>query len=41
MEKRIDVHRLVALHFVNNPNNYYYIKHIDENKLNNYYNNLK
>ena len=41
MEKRIDVHRLVALHFVNNPNNYYYIKHIDENKLDNYYNNLK
>lgn len=35
------VHRLVATHFINNPNNYGYINHIDEDKLNNHASNLE
>lgn len=35
------IHRLVALHFVNNPDQLPSINHIDENKLNNHYTNLE
>nr|QBK88364.1 MAG: HNH endonuclease [Mimivirus LCMiAC01] len=34
------VHRLLAIHFIENPNNYKYIHHIDGNKLNNNLKNL-
>jgi len=34
-------HRIVALHFIENPNNYPIINHIDENHLNNYASNLE
>lgn len=36
-----NVHRLVAYNFLNNPNNYKYINHKDENKLNNRIDNLE
>lgn len=35
------LHRLVALCFVENPDNKPYVRHIDSNKLNNHYSNLK
>ena len=34
-------HRLVAIHFIDNPNNLKEINHIDGDKLNNYYTNLE
>lgn len=34
------VHRLVAIHFVENPNNYTIVRHIDGNKDNNFADNL-
>ena len=34
-------HRLVALHFLENPNGYTQVDHIDENKANNHYTNLR
>lgn len=34
-------HRLVATYFVDNPNNYNTVNHIDMNKQNNYYKNLE
>lgn len=39
--KCIRVHRLVALIFVPNPNNYIEVNHIDGNKRNNHYKNLE
>lgn len=39
--KSVKIHRLVATHFVENPGNKKNIKHIDDNKLYNYYLNLK
>ena len=39
--KRYLVHRLVAMAFVPNPNNYNRINHKDENKSNNDYRNLE
>lgn len=39
--KYVTAHRLVALHFVGNPNNYTQVDHIDENKANNHYTNLR
>ena len=41
--KRIDkkIHRLVAEAFIPNPNNYPFINHKDENKANNYVDNLE
>ena len=38
--KTMQVHRLVGLMFVPNPQNKPYINHIDGNKLNNYFLNL-
>lgn len=35
------IHRLLAIHFINNPENKEYVIHIDNNKLNNNINNLK
>lgn len=35
------IHRLLAEHFIGNPNNYKYINHIDSNKTNNSIDNLE
>ncbi len=35
------IHRLVAIHFIDNPKNYLEINHKDGNKLNNHYSNLE
>lgn len=40
-QKHVSIHRLVALAFVPNPNNYAIINHKDENKLNNNADNLE
>lgn len=39
--KRFVVHRLVAQHFLDNPNNYPEINHIDNNRANNHLDNLE
>jgi hypothetical protein len=41
IEKTLKVHRLVASTFLSNPNNYPFVNHIDENKLNNDIKNLE
>jgi hypothetical protein len=38
---RITVHRLVAIHYVDNLSGYEYVNHMDGNKLNNHYTNLE
>jgi hypothetical protein len=40
-EKKYSVHRLVAICFIPNPNNYKQVNHIDGNKLNNHVSNLE
>lgn len=39
--KNFSVHRLVAEHFLENPNGYEFVNHKDENKSNNVYTNLE
>ena len=39
--KTITIHRLVAEHFIPNPNNYKCVDHIDTNKQNNHVKNLR
>lgn len=39
--KNYYIHRLVAIAFIDNPNGYKEVNHIDENKLNNCVNNLE
>lgn len=39
--KQLLVHRLVAIHFIKNLNNYSEVNHLDGNKINNYYKNLQ
>jgi hypothetical protein len=40
-QKRVQAHRLVAIHFISNPNNLPEVNHIDFNKANNQTNNLE
>lgn len=40
-QRRFRVHRLVALAFIPNANNFSQVNHIDENKENNFYKNLE
>ena len=40
-KKNYLAHRLVALHFISNKNNYSIVNHIDGNKLNNVVENLE
>lgn len=40
-DKNVKVHRLVALAYIPNPNNYPHINHKDGNKLNNHVDNLE
>ena len=39
--KKFSIHRLLAIHFINNPNGYLVVDHIDINKLNNSLENLR
>lgn len=39
--KSLSIHRLIAEHYIPNPNNYPYVNHIDGNKLNNSITNLE
>ena len=39
--KLFKIHRLVAIHFIENPNNYPEVNHKDENPINNHVNNLE
>lgn len=41
LSKMVYAHRLVAELFLENPNDYPYVHHKDENKLNNHYSNLE
>lgn len=40
-KSKFSIHKLVAIHFIPNPNNYPIVLHKDNNKLNTYYLNLK
>ena len=41
IRKDFKIHRLVAIHFIDNPDNKPFVNHIDGNKLNNNVNNLE
>lgn len=41
LNKTMSIHRLVAFHYVPNPNNHPVVDHIDGNKQNNHYTNLE
>ena len=38
---RVKIHRLLAIHFIENPDNKPFVDHIDQNKTNNKLNNLR
>ncbi len=40
-EKKFKIHRLIALHFIDNPENHPYVDHIDRNPKNNQIENLR
>tara|TARA_R110002153_G_scaffold268273_1_gene432940 strand:+ start:85 stop:549 length:465 start_codon:yes stop_codon:yes gene_type:complete len=40
-KKNFRIHRLLAIHFIENPNNYPVVDHIDRNQLNNNLENLR
>jgi len=40
-KKNNQVGKLVATNFIENPNNYRYVFHVDDNKCNNHVNNLR
>jgi hypothetical protein len=39
--KHFQIHRLIAIHYIPNPNNYPHVDHIDRNRQNNNMNNLR
>lgn len=41
IRKTLTIHRLIAIHFIENPNNKSYVNHIDKNPLNNNIENLE
>lgn len=41
IKKNLIIHRLVAIYFIENPDNKPYVNHKDGNKLNNHYTNLE
>lgn len=41
IKKYVTIHRLVAQHFCDNPNNYDVVNHLDSDIYNNYYKNLE